>query len=72
VTTPAARGVHADPHDARFRHGKDDAFRDWWEARKYSPKASDFAYLRGYDFGWEMASDPLHEDGRDPQMSLEL
>ena len=36
--------------------------------REYNPRATDEEYAEGYAFGWEMASDPLHEDGYDPQL----
>jgi hypothetical protein len=69
---PPTEGLIIDPHSERFRHGKDDAFRDWWEQKEYSPKGADSEYVQGYAFGWEMASDPLHEDSHDPQLAPEL
>ena len=65
---PHSDGLLVDPHDERFQVGKDDAFQDWWAEREYSPRATDEEYARGYAFGWELASDPLHEDGYDPQL----
>ena len=65
-------GQWVDPHSERFRHGKDDAFVDWWDEKEYSPRATDTEYTQGYAFGWEMASDPLHEDSDDPQLPPEL
>ena len=65
---PPTEGLSVDPNSERFRHGKDDAFSDWWDEKEYSPRATDQEYTQGYAFGWEMASDPLHEDSYDPQL----
>ena len=69
---PPTEGLVVDPDSERFRHGKDDGFRDWWEVRHYWPRTTDKEYLQGYAFGWEMASDPLHEDSYDPHSPPEL
>ena len=66
---PPTQGLLVDPHSEWFRKGKDDAFTDWWDEREYSPKDGGSEYSQGYAFGWEMASDPLHEDGYDPQLT---
>jgi hypothetical protein len=65
---PPTEGLTVDQHNERFRHGRCDGFTDWWEEKEYSPKATDKEYAQGYAVGWEMASDPLHEDGYDPQV----
>ena len=65
---PNTNGLLVDPHHARFLRGKDDAFVDWFDEREYKPRARDEEYAEGYAFGWEMASDPLHEDGYDPHI----
>jgi hypothetical protein len=61
-------GLVVDTHNVRFQHGKDDAFKAWWRDQAYHPNALDKEYVQGYAFGWEMASDPLHEDGHDPHL----
>ena len=65
---PPTQGLLVDPHHPRFLLGKDNAFADWWDVGEYNPRATDEEYTEGYAFGWEMASDPLHEDGYDPQL----
>lgn len=65
-------GLSVDPTGERFQAGKRDGFTDWWEVRHYWPKHADKAYAQGYAFGWEMASDPLHEDGYDPHLAPTL
>jgi hypothetical protein len=67
IHLPPTHGLTVDPSDERFKTGKRDGFTDWWELGHYWPKAEDKEYAQGYSFGWEMASDPLHEDGYDPQ-----
>ena len=69
---PATHGLDVDIHDKRFQRGKDDAFKAWWAEQTYHPETTDKVYLQGYDFGWEMASDPLHEDSYDPQLDSRL
>lgn len=66
---PPTQGLTVDPNSERFRAGEKDGFTDWWEVRHYWPRATDKEYTQGYAFGWEMASDPLHEDNYDPHLS---
>jgi hypothetical protein len=65
---PPTDGLTVDPRSERFRIGRRDGFTDWWEIRHYWPKATDNEYSQGYAVGWEMASDPLHEDDYDPHL----
>ncbi len=58
--------------DPKFQRGKDDAFQAWWQHGEYAPRSEDTLYLDGYDVGWELASDPLHEDSHDPQLDPDL
>lgn len=68
MTNDLARTSATTQHE-RFQRGKLDGFTDWWTGAEFKLAASDGEYLRGYAFGWEMASDPLHEDGHDPHLA---
>ena len=61
-----------DVKEPEFRRGREDGFDAWWHHGDYAPKSQDLDYLRGYAFGWEMASDPLHEDSFDPHLDPRL
>ena len=48
--------------------GRYDGFHDGFQGHPKNPHSQDPGYLKGYEVGYEHATDPLHEDSYDPQL----